>query len=119
MWYMRLRMVRLLDEKNTLIDCDALVKIYKSKDVEVMALQGLDLKINKGEILAIIGKSGSGKSTLMNMIGGLERPTAGKLYLNGEDLYARTDREMVDYRKNKVGFVWQMSSKNLLRYLNT
>lgn len=112
-------MVRLLDEKNTLIDCDALVKIYKSKDVEVMALQGLDLKINKGEILAIIGKSGSGKSTLMNMIGGLERPTAGKLYLNGEDLYARTDREMVDYRKNKVGFVWQMSSRNLLPYLTS
>ncbi len=116
---MRLRTVRLLDEKNTLIDCDALVKIYKSKDVEVMALQGLDLKINKGEILAIIGKSGSGKSTLMNMIGGLERPTAGKLYLNGEDLYARTDREMVDYRKNKVGFVWQMSSRNLLPYLTS
>ncbi|MBE5942389.1 MAG: ABC transporter ATP-binding protein [Lachnospiraceae bacterium] len=82
-----------------------------------MALQGLDLQIEQGELLAIIGKSGSGKSTLMNMIGGLERPTAGKLYLDGEDLYAKSDKEMTIYRREQVGFVWQMSSKNLIPYL--
>lgn len=111
-------MVRLLEEKNILINCDGLVKIYKSKDVEVMALQGLDLNIEKGEMIAIIGKSGSGKSTLMNMLGGLERPTAGKLFINGEDLYQRTDKQMVEYRKNEVGFVWQNNGRNLLPYLN-
>lgn len=106
-----------MDEKNILIRCDGLVKIYKSEDVEVMALQGLDLQIEKGELLAIIGKSGSGKSTLMNMIGGLERPTAGKLYIGDTDLFAKSDKEMTLYRRKKVGFVWQMSSRNLLPYL--
>lgn len=106
-----------MDGNNTWINCDGLVKIYKSKDVEVMALQGLDLQIRKGEMLAIIGKSGSGKSTLMNMLGGLERPTAGKLYIGDNDLYAKTDKEMVDYRKEKVGFVWQSNSRNLMPYL--
>ena len=106
-----------MDEKNILIQCEGLVKIYKSEDVEVMALQGLDLQIEKGELLAIIGKSGSGKSTLMNMIGGLERPTAGKLYIGDMDLFAKTDKEMIEYRRNQVGFVWQMSSKNLISYL--
>ena len=106
-----------MEEKNILINCDGLVKIYKSKDVEVMALQGLDLNIEKGEMIAIIGKSGSGKSTLMNMLGGLERPTAGKLFINGEDLYQRTDKQMVEYRKNEVGFVWQNNGRNLIPYL--
>lgn len=106
-----------MDEKNILIHCDSLVKIYKSEDVEVMALQGLDLQIEKGELLAIIGKSGSGKSTLMNLIGGLERPTAGKLYINGMDLFAKNDKEMTEYRRNQIGFVWQMSARNLMPYL--
>lgn len=111
-------MVRLLEDRDSAwINCDGLVKIYKSLDVEVMALQGLDLQIQKGEMLAIIGKSGSGKSTLMNMLGGLERPTAGRLFIGDEDLYAKSDREMVTYRKNQVGFVWQMTGKNLLPYL--
>ncbi len=112
-------MVILLDEQKILINCDGLVKIYKSKDIEVMALQGLDLQIRKGEMLAIIGKSGSGKSTLMNMLGGLERPTAGKLYIGDEDLYSRTDKEMITYRKEKVGFVWQSNSRNLMPYLTS
>ncbi len=106
-----------MEEKNILIQCDGLVKIYQCDDVEVMALQGLDLQIEQGELLAIIGKSGSGKSTLMNMIGGLERPTAGKLYLDGEDLFAKSDKEMTIYRREQIGFVWQMSSKNLIPYL--
>lgn len=114
---MRLRMVRLLEEKNILICCDSLVKIYKSEDVEVMALQGLDLEIKKGDLMAVIGKSGSGKSTLMNMIGGLERPSAGKLYIAGKDLFTLNDSEMVEYRNKTVGFVWQKSSRNLVPYM--
>ena len=78
-------------ESDNIIDCDSLVKIYKTDEVEVMALQGLELTIKKGELMAVIGKSGSGKSTLLNMIGGLERPTAGKLYVDGKDLFAMTD----------------------------
>lgn len=74
------------EETGNIIDCDSLVKIYKTDEVEVMALQGLELTIKKGELMAVIGKSGSGKSTLLNMIGGLERPTAGKLYVDGKDL---------------------------------
>lgn len=104
-------------EKNIYIRCDSLVKIYKSEDVEVMALQGLDLEIKKGELMAVIGKSGSGKSTLMNMIGGLERPSAGKLYIDGKDLFTLSDNEMVEYRNKTVGFVWQKSSRNLVPYM--
>ncbi len=96
---------RLGSEEN-IIECDSLVKIYKTDDVEVMALQGLELNIKYGELMAVIGKSGSGKSTLLNMIGGLERPTAGKLYVDGKDLFAMTDKELVEYRKHTVGFVW-------------
>ena len=99
------------------VDCDSLVKIYKTDEVEVMALQGLELTIKKGELMAVIGKSGSGKSTLLNMIGGLERPTAGKLYVDGKDLFAMTDKELVEYRKHTVGFVWQKNSRNLLPYM--
>lgn len=106
-----------MEEKNIFIRCDSLVKIYKSEDVEVMALQGLDLEIEKGELMAVIGKSGSGKSTLMNMIGGLERPSAGKLYIDGKDLFTLSDNEMVEYRNKTVGFVWQKSSRNLVPYM--
>lgn len=104
-------------EEEMLIQCDSLVKIYKTEDVEVMALQGLDLEVRRGEIMAIIGKSGSGKSTLMNMIGGLERPTAGKLIWQGQDLFGFDDKQLELYRKQKVGFVWQKSSRNLLSFL--
>ena len=108
-----------LDEASNenIIECDSLVKIYKTDDVEVMALQGLELNIKYGELMAVIGKSGSGKSTLLNMIGGLERPTAGKLYVDGKDLFAMTDKELVEYRKHTVGFVWQKNSRNLLPYM--
>ena len=70
-----------------MIECDNLVKIYKTKDIEVLALQGLDLTVERGELMAIIGNSGSGKSTFLNMIGGLDRPSAGKLYVDGKDLF--------------------------------
>ena len=104
-------------ESDNIIDCDSLVKIYKTDEVEVMALQGLELTIKKGELMAVIGKSGSGKSTLLNMIGGLERATACKLYVDGKDLFAMTDKELVEYRKHTVGFVWQKNSRNLLPYM--
>lgn len=100
-----------------MITCDGLVKIYMSDGLKVMALQGLDLEIKKGELVALIGKSGSGKSTLLNMIGGLETPTAGKLLIDGRDMSAYTEKEMVRYRKSTVGFVWQKSSRNLFPYL--
>lgn len=105
-----------IEEKDNILVCDGLVKIYKTEDVEVLALQGLELEIGRGELVAIIGKSGSGKSTLLNMIGGLEKPTAGKLYVDGHDLFAMSEKKLVDYRKNTVGFVWQNSAQNLFPY---
>ncbi len=108
-------------ESNTAPDnilvCDGLVKIYKTEDIEVMALQGLDLEIGRGELVAVIGKSGSGKSTLLNMIGGLEKPTAGRIYVDGNDLFAMEEKELVKYRQTTVGFVWQNSGQNLFPYM--
>ena len=101
-----------------MIECHDLVKLYKSEQVEVFALQGLDLSIEKGECMAIVGRSGSGKSTLLNIIGGLEKPTAGKLFVKGQDLFAMSETELLDYRKHTVGFVWQNSARNLFPYLN-
>lgn len=101
-----------------ILKCDGLVKIYKTEELEVMALQGLDLEIYEGEIVAIIGKSGSGKTTLLNMIGGLEKPTVGRIYVDGNDLFALSENELVNYRSNTVGFVWQNSGQNLFPFLN-
>ncbi|MDY2598604.1 MAG: ABC transporter ATP-binding protein [Lachnospiraceae bacterium] len=100
-----------------MIECDNLVKIYKTKDLEVLALQGLDLLVKRGELMAIIGNSGSGKSTFLNMIGGLDRPSAGKLYVDGKDLFRMNEKELVEYKKKTVGFVWQNNARNLLPYL--
>ncbi|MCI9410780.1 MAG: ATP-binding cassette domain-containing protein [Eubacterium sp.] len=100
-----------------MIECDGLVKIYKTKDIEVLALQGLDLTVHRGELMAIIGNSGSGKSTFLNMIGGLDRPSAGKLYVDGKNLFQLTEEELVDYKRSTVGFVWQNNARNLLPYL--
>ncbi|MCL2352644.1 MAG: ABC transporter ATP-binding protein [Firmicutes bacterium] len=99
------------------ISCENLVKIYKTKDLEVLALQGLDLQIKYGEMMAIIGNSGSGKSTLLNMIGGLDRPSAGRLYVDGKDLFKLGERELVEYKRATVGFVWQNNARNLIPYL--
>lgn len=104
-------------EASPIILCDNLVKIYKTKDTEVLALQGLDIKIDRGELMAIIGNSGSGKSTFLNMIGGLDRPSAGKLIVDGKDLFKLNERELVDYKRSTVGFVWQNNARNLLPYL--
>lgn len=107
----------LLVPEDVMIECDSLVKIYKTKDIEVLALQGLDLTVKRGELMAIIGNSGSGKSTFLNMIGGLDRPSAGKLYVDGKNLFQMTEQELVEYKRSTVGFVWQNNARNLLPYL--
>ncbi|MCL1863167.1 MAG: ABC transporter ATP-binding protein [Defluviitaleaceae bacterium] len=104
-------------ETNHVIIAESLVKIYKTKDVEVLALQGLDLTIERGEIMAIIGNSGSGKSTLLNMLGGLDKPSAGQLTVDGKDLFKMRESELVDYKTSTVGFVWQNNARNLIPYL--
>ena len=100
-----------------MIECENLVKIYKTEDIEVLALQGLELTVEKGELMAIIGNSGSGKSTFLNMIGGLDRPSAGRLIVDGKNLFKMTEAELVAYKRDTVGFVWQNNARNLMPYL--
>jgi ABC-type lipoprotein export system ATPase subunit len=97
--------------------CDGLVRIFKTDGVEVVALQGLDLVIDRGELVAIVGASGSGKSTLLNILSGLDEPTAGVARVAGHDLMAMTARRRLHYRRYTVGFVWQQTGRNLLPYL--
>jgi len=101
-----------------MILCDGLVKIFKIQDLEVFALQGLDLMIDRGEFMAMIGPSGSGKSSLMNILGGLDRPSAGKVIVDGQDLLKLSSFALTRYRRQKVGFVWQQPSRNLIPYLS-
>ncbi|MCM3698456.1 ABC transporter ATP-binding protein [Paenibacillus macerans] len=100
-----------------MIHCEGLVKIFKSEDIEVVALQGLNLTVEQGEMMAIIGNSGSGKSTLLNMLGGLDRPSAGQVSVGGWDLLKIRDDQLVEYKRSTVGFVWQNNARNLLPYL--
>lgn len=100
-----------------MIQAEGLVKIYKTKETEVLALQGLDLTVEAGELTALIGNSGSGKSTFLNMIGGLDRPSAGSLHVAGKNLFTMTEKELVEYKRDTVGFVWQNNARNLLPYL--
>ncbi len=97
--------------------CENLVKIYKVEDVEVVALQGLDLVVDRGELMAIIGPSGSGKTSLLNVLGGLDVPSAGKAWVADVDLTRMTYSERVQYRRKTVGFVWQNVGRNLIPYL--
>ncbi|TDD15329.1 ABC transporter ATP-binding protein [Nonomuraea diastatica] len=99
------------------IVCDNLVRIYKTEGVEVVALQGLDLVIDKGELVAIVGASGSGKSTLLNVLSGLDVPTAGVARVAGMDLLSMNARARLHYRRSVVGFIWQQTARNLLPYL--
>lgn len=100
------------------IECENLVKIYKIAELEVVALQGLDLVIDEGEMIALVGPSGSGKSTLMNVLGGLDVPSAGTVQVGSHDLLEMNRRQQVNYRRDVVGFVWQQTSRNLLPYLS-
>jgi putative ABC transport system ATP-binding protein len=103
--------------------CDGLVRIYKvpgtgrGGGIEVVALQGLDLVVDRGELLAIVGASGSGKSTLLNILSGLDVPTAGIARVGDYDLLTMSGRRRLSYRRRMVGFVWQQTGRNLLPYL--
>jgi putative ABC transport system ATP-binding protein len=103
--------------EGALIMCDRLVRIFAADGIEVQALQGLDLLVEEGELTAVVGASGSGKSTLMNILAGLDSPTAGRARVAGHDLAAMTSRERLGYRRSTVGFIWQQTSRNLLPYL--
>jgi putative ABC transport system ATP-binding protein len=100
-----------------LIVCDNLVRIFKIADLEAVALQGLDLLVERGEMVAIVGASGSGKSTLLNILGGLDMPTAGRAVVDGNDLGRLRGSQRTRYRRKVVGMVWQQTSRNLLHYL--
>jgi putative ABC transport system ATP-binding protein len=102
---------------DALITCDRLVRIFSADGVEVQALQGLDLLVREGELMALVGASGSGKSTLMNILAGLDAPTAGAARVAGRDLLTMTAKDRLAYRREVVGFVWQQTSRNLLPYL--
>jgi ABC-type lipoprotein export system ATPase subunit len=103
---------------DALIVCDNVVRIYQVDKIEVQALQGLDLLVNRGEMIAIVGASGSGKSTLLNVLSGLDVPTAGRARVADWDLQGMSSRDRLNYRRSVVGFVWQQTARNLLPYLN-
>lgn len=106
-----------MNNTERVIECENLIKIYKTEEIEVVALQGLDLTVDKGEFTAIIGNSGSGKSTLLNMIGGLDKASAGKLIVDGKDLFKINEKQLIEYKRDSIGFVWQNNSRNLIPYL--
>jgi peptide/nickel transport system ATP-binding protein len=105
-------------DRQPFVVCDNLFKIYKVADLEVVALQGLDLEIARGQVMALVGPSGVGKSTLLNVIGGLDTPSAGGVQVAGWDLLRMNDRQRVTYKRQVVGFVWQQPARNLLPYLS-
>ena len=105
-------------DNGAFVICDDLYKIFKVADIEVMALQGLDLTVRQGELVGVVGASGSGKTTLMNVLGGLTRPSAGRVIVDGKHLLKLSARELTTYRQAEVGFVWQQASRNLIPYLS-
>ena len=102
---------------DALVVCDNLVRIYQSEGIEVQALQGLDLLVHDGEMIAIVGASGSGKSTLLQVLAGVDAPTAGRARVAGHDLLDLSRAERVRYRRHVVGFVRQQTARNLVPYL--
>jgi ABC-type lipoprotein export system ATPase subunit/bifunctional DNA-binding transcriptional regulator/antitoxin component of YhaV-PrlF toxin-antitoxin module len=106
-----------MTDQEHFISASGLVKIFKVADLEVVALQGLDLEVAQHEMLALVGPSGSGKSTLLSAIGGLDRPSAGRLVVDGQDLLKLGQGELTAYRRERIGFVWQQTARNLLPYL--
>ncbi len=104
-------------EEQPFVLCENLVKIYKVAELEVVALQGLDLIVQAGEMMALVGPSGAGKSTLLNVIGGLDTPSAGEVEIGGWDLLKMKERDRMRYKREVVGFAWQQPARNLLPYL--
>ena len=105
------------ESNNPYIICEDLFKIYKVADLEVVALRGLDLKVDRGEVVAIVGASGSGKSTLLNILAGYDNPSAGNIRVGKRDLLRMNPGDVEEYRKLEVGFIWQQTSRNLFPYL--
>lgn len=97
-----------------LVTCENLVKIYKVDDLEVVALQGLDLEVAPGELVALVGASGSGKTTLLNVLGALDLPSAGRCIVSGHDLTRLNEAQRTNYRAFTAGHVWQQAGRNLL-----
>ena len=106
------------ESNGPMIVCDNLIKIYQVAEHDVMALQGLDLVVRAGELMGIVGVSGSGKSTLLNILGGLDRPSAGRIMVSGQNLLQLSNSALDHYRLNTVGFVWQQSARNLVAYMS-
>ncbi|WP_054023583.1 ABC transporter ATP-binding protein [Bacillus sp. FJAT-28004] len=100
-----------------MIHCEGLVKIFKTDDIEVVALQGLNMTVEQGEMMAIIGNSGSGKSSLLNILGGLDRPSAGHAVVGSWNLLKMTKEQLIEYKRKTVGFIWQNNGRNLVPYL--
>lgn len=90
-----------------IVEASQLKKIYGKGENEVHALDGIDLAIEKGEFISVVGTSGSGKSTLLNMLGGLDRPTSGKVMVDGKDIFSLKDEALTIFRRRKIGFVFQ------------
>ena len=104
--------------RDALIVCDNLVRIYQTGTIEVQALQGLDLLVDAGEMVAVVGASGSGKSTLLAVLSGIDAPTAGRVRVGEWDLMTMSAPDRVRYRRTMVGFVWQQATRNLVPYLD-
>lgn len=102
---------------DTAIACDRLVRIFSSDGIEVQALQGLELTVAQGDLVALVGASGSGKSTLLNILAGLDVPTAGTATVGGYNLLEMSAKDTLRYRREAVGFVWQQTARNLLPFL--
>jgi ABC-type lipoprotein export system ATPase subunit len=103
--------------RDALVVCESLVRIYQSGSVEVQALQGLDLTVDTGEMVAVVGASGSGKSTLLSILAGIDAPTAGRARVDKWDLMAMSRADRVRYRRHTIGFVRQQTASNLVPYL--
>ena len=99
-----------------ILKVENLTKIYGAGNNEVRALDGVSFSVEKGEFLAIIGPSGSGKSTLLHALGGVDRPTSGKVYMNGQDVYAQNEEQLAIFRRRHVGLIYQFY--NLIPVLN-
>jgi len=107
-----------MSDNSRRILCEDLFKIYRASGVDVVALRGLDLTINSGEMIAVVGASGSGKSTFLNILAGFDKPSAGFISVFGFNLNEMKQKQIQKYRRSQIGFVWQESMWNLFPYLS-